>query len=207
MKLYIIEDNQILLQNLTILLNGENDIEVQGGAICAEDALKELQELEIDIVITDMGLPGMSGVEFIKELKIVKPHIQIIANTICEDNETVFDAIRSGASGYMLKGSTPRELIEALHELYSGGAPMSSKIARKVILEMQSETANEQYLLTPKEKEVLRLIEKGYSYQESAKELSVSRHTINSHIKKIYQKLHAKNKQEALLQARKIGII
>lgn len=207
MKLFIVEDDNLLLQNLNLLLSGENNIQVIGSSSSAEDALKKILNQEIDILLTDLGLPQMQGVEFIQEVKKMDSRLQVIVNTINEDNETVFDAIRSGASGYILKGSTPRELIEAINELYEGGAPMSPKIARKVILEMQSVTINEQYLLSNKEREVLKLIEKGCSYLESAKELHVSKHTINSHIKKIYQKLHVKNKTEAIIQARKIGII
>lgn len=207
MTLYIVEDDPLLLRNLEFLLGAEPDITLTGTAETAEAALKDSRLAQSDILLTDLGLPGMSGVELIGALKKTHPQIQVIVNTIYEHNETVFETIRAGASGYLLKGSTPRELIEALTELYNGGAPMSPRIAKKVILELQNENLQEQYLLSVREKEVLKSIETGLSYAETAKALSISTHTVNAHIKKIYQKLHAKNRTEALTKARQKGII
>lgn len=209
MKLYIVEDNIILLQSLHILLQGEPDIEVTGTFESAQHALRALKKSEgdINVLLTDLGLPDMQGDQFIYEVKRYFPQILIIVNTICEESQAVFNAIRAGASGYMLKGSSPRELIEALYELYEGGAPMSPRIAKKVIGEFQNNQFEESYLLSSREQEVLKLIEQGYSYTECATSLCISRHTVNSHIKKIYQKLHAQNKSEALLRAKQKGIL
>jgi len=205
--LFIVEDNLLLQKNLELLLNGEPEMEVLGTASSAEAALDALRECQPDILITDLGLPEMPGVALIQAVKARFPQVQIIANTIYEDNDTVFQAIRAGASGYLLKGSTPRILIEAIRELYEGGAPMSPRIAKKVIMEMQECAPEEQYLLTPREQEVLRLIEKGFSYAETGEALFISTHTVNAHIKRIYQKLHAKNRTEALTIARQKGIL
>ena len=207
MTLFIVEDNLLLQKNLELLLNGEPEMEVLGTASSAEAALDALRECQPDILITDLGLPEMPGVALIQAVKARFPQVQIIANTIYEDNDTVFQAIRAGASGYLLKGSTPRILIEAIRELYEGGAPMSPRIAKKVIMEMQECAPEEQYLLTPREQEVLRLIEKGFSYAETGEALFISTHTVNAHIKRIYQKLHAKNRTEALTIARQKGIL
>ena len=207
MTLFIVEDNLLLQKNLELLLNGEPEMEVLGTASSAEAALDALRECQPDILITDLGLPEMPGVALIQAVKARFPQVQIIANTIYEDNDTVFQAIRAGASGYLLKGSTPRVLIEAIRELYEGGAPMSPRIAKKVIMEMQECAPEEQYLLTPREQEVLRLIEKGFSYAETGEALFISTHTVNAHIKRIYQKLHAKNRTEALTIARQKGIL
>jgi len=207
MRVYIVEDDAILLQHLKILLNGEYNLEVVGSAIYAEDALEAIPLLNIDVLITDLRLLSMQGIEFIKKTKSIDNSIEIIVHSIAEDNEMIFQAIHAGASGYILKGSTPRELVESINDIYRGGAPMSPRIARKVIVAMQDTQIENQYLLTPKELSVLKLIEKGMSYIECATELCVSKHTINSHIKKIYQKLHVQNRTDALKRARKKGII
>jgi len=207
MKVFIVEDNELLLKNLEILLSGEEQIEVVGTSNNAEEALAKLEECEAEILITDLGLPCMQGVELVSVVRRDFVDLQVIVNTISEDSQTVFDAIRAGASGYMLKGSSPRDLIAALFELYEGGAPMSPRIARKVIAQMHENIPTDEFLLSYREKEILQLIEQGFSYMECASRLSISRHTVNSHIKKIYQKLHAQNKTEALTKAKQKGII
>ena len=207
MRIAIVEDNRLLLENLKLLLSGESNIEVVGDFISAEEALSRLKETDPEIILADLGLPGMSGIELIKRVKGEMPDVEIMAHTIFEDKENVFSAIKAGASGYILKGSSPREIIEALHNLYKGGAPMSPKIARKVIMEFQDEGIGGQYILSHREKEIVRLVEKGLSYKEISKKLSISPHTVHTHIKNIYEKLQAKNRQEALIKARKKGII
>jgi len=207
LRIFIVEDDPLLLQNLTLLLEGEKNIEVVGTASNAEDAVEALKELRPHILLSDLGLPKMPGVELIRHVASHYPDILIIAHTIFEESDTVFEAIRAGASGYLLKTASPRMLVESLFELFEGGAPMSPKIARKVIAAMQQERIEEQYLLSHRELEVLKLIEKGESYGECAKALHVSVHTINSHIKNIYKKLNATCKSEALLKARQKGIL
>ena len=159
------------------------------------------------MVLCDLGLPGMSGVELIKTLKKSMPAIEFMAHTVFDDRENVFSAIKAGASGYLLKGSSPRELIEALYELYKGGSPMSPKIARRVIHEFQDENIGEQFILSHREKAIIKCVEHGMTYKEIAVELSISAHTVHSHIKRIYEKLHAKDREEALSNARKTGMI
>lgn len=208
MRLYIVEDDLVLLRSLEILFGGEGAIEIVGSATRAEDALDKLGSIEAEILLTDLSLPGMKGIELICEVSQKLPGLLIIVHTISEENQTVFDAICAGASGYMLKGSSPRELIEALAELYEGGAPMSPRIAKKVIKTFQqNNTSSMESLLSTRELEVLKLIEQGLSYTECASHLCISRHTVNSHIKKIYHKLHASNKAEALLFAKQKGIL
>lgn len=207
MRIAIVEDNPLLLENLRLLLNGETGITVTGAFESAEDALPVLRELSPDVLLVDLGLPGMSGIELINKVKREIPGLDIMAHTIYEDKDSVFSAIKAGASGYILKGSSPREIIEALNELYEGGAPMSPKIARKVIMEFQEEGMNEQYLLSQREKDVVKSIEDGLTYKEIAHKFSISPHTVHTHIKNIYEKLQAKDRREALLKARKKGII
>ena len=207
MKVSIVEDDVLLRQNLKLLLSGETGISVVSVYGSAEEALRSIAKARPEILLADIGLPGMSGIELIRELKDQMPGLEIMAHTVFDDRETVFSAIKSGASGYILKGSTPRELIDALHTLAKGGSPMSPKIARKVIREFQDEGIDEQYLLSHRETEIVKEIENGLTYKDIAAKLSISPHTVHTHIKNIYEKLHAKDRQGALVAARKKGII
>jgi two-component system NarL family response regulator len=149
----------------------------------------------------------MSGVELIANVKEMLPDLDILVHTVFDSRDTVFSAIKAGASGYILKGATPRELVEAIQGLMDGGAPMSPKIARAVISEFQQNGISDQFLLTSREQEILKGMEQGFTYKELGNRLNISPHTIHSHIKKIYEKLHARNRRDALTKARKKGII
>ena len=166
MRLIIVEDDPLLLENLTLLLSGEEGLSVAGSYRSAEDALRGLRNAKPEVMLTDLGLPGMSGVDLIKKVKEEMPSLEIMAHTVFEDREMVFSAIKAGASGYILKGSSPREVIESIHALYKGGAPMSPKIARKIIHEFQDDVVSEQYLLTQREKEIVKRVEEGLTYKE-----------------------------------------
>ncbi len=207
MRVVIVEDNELLRENLKLLLSGEKGITVAGAFGSAEEALPLMKKTAPDIMLVDIGLPGMSGVELIKKVKDKFPAVEMLTHTVFEDRENVFAAIKAGASGYILKGSSPRELLEALDTLHRGGAPMSPKIARKVIREFQDERAHEPYLLSRREQDILREIERGLSYKEIGGRFNISPHTVHTHIKKIYEKLQAKDRQEALMTARRKGIL
>lgn len=207
MRLVIVEDDPLLLENLTLLLRGEEGITVTGAFRSAEDAMRGLESAAPEVMLTDIGLPGMSGIELITKAKEKLPELEIIAHTVFEDRDRVFSAIKAGASGYMLKGSSPRELIESIHALHKGGAPMSPKIARKIIHEFQDEATSRQFLLTQREKEIVKLIEEGLTYKGIGERLSISIHTVHTHIKNTYEKLQAKDRNDAISKARKKGII
>jgi len=207
MRIAIVEDNTLFRENLVLLIGGESDFDVCYNFGTAEEAYPVIVRDPPDILLVDLGLPGMSGIDLIKKIKSHHRGLEIMVHTIFDARDTVFAAIKAGASGYMLKGATPRELIESIHNLSQGGAPMSPKIARAVIGEFQDVDNNEQYLLTPREKEILIGLEQGFTYNELGSKLTISPHTIHSHIKKIYEKLHAKSRREALSAARKKGII
>ncbi len=208
MKIVIIEDNTMLRQNLVILLGGEDEIEVCGDFGTAEEAIAVLPELRPDLLLVDLGLPGkVSGIEFIAMAKEILPEAEALVHTVFDDREKVFEAIKAGASGYILKGASPREIIEAIHNLARGGAPMSPKIARAVINEFQDKAVEDAYLLTPREKEIMRGVEQGLTYKDLARVLGISHHTIHTHIKHIYEKLHATSRRDALIKARRKGIL
>lgn len=207
MRIAIVEDDPILRDNLVFLLNGEKNFEVYCDFGTAEEALPELLKSKPDILLVDIGLPGMSGVDLIQKVKSKLPDTDIMVHTVFDARNTVFSAIKSGATGYILKGASPRELVESIENLAKGGAPMSPKIARAVIGEFQDAAPDAHYLLTPREREILSELEKGLTYKELAAKLSISHHTIHSHIKKIYEKLHAKSRRDALSTARQRGLI
>lgn len=215
MNICIVEDNRILLDNLRLLLQGEADMHVVGGFTSAEDALAKTNWKQTQILLADIDLPGMSGVELIEQIKDRHPDVEALAYTICEDRAVVMAAIRAGASGYLLKGSTPRVLIESVRELHAGGAPMTPKIARKLIVEFrlqknargEMEDHGDAAVLTPREISILTLVEKGFSYNDIADELRISPHTVHTHIKNIYEKIQARTRQEMILKARRLGVI
>ena len=207
MKLAIVEDDPLLLESLKMLLGGESGITVIGTFRSAEDALPSVKDLKPEVMLVDLGLPGMSGVDLIRKIKEDLPESEIMAHTVFEDRENVFSAVKAGASGYILKGSSPREIIEAIHELHKGGAPMSPKIARKILQEFQDETVGDRYILSGREKDIVKCIEEGMTYKEISHTLGISSHTVHTHIKRIYEKLQAKNRGEVLSKARKGGFI
>jgi len=163
----------------------------------AEDAIAELPELEPNVVITDINLPQKSGIDCIIQVKNHQENIQFIMFTIYEDNDQVFEALKAGANGYILKNTAPEKIIEALVELHDGGSPMSPKIARKVLSSFNTKnTTND--LISKREQEVLELLSKGFLYKEIADKLNITLSTVKRHLNHIYQKLQVQNKTEAI---------
>ncbi|MBI1782833.1 MAG: response regulator transcription factor [Sphingobacteriales bacterium] len=196
----VIEDNAEFRQALETIIKSENDFMLTASFDSAEKALPSIQAKPVDIVITDISLPGMRGVELIVQLKQKLPQTQFMVCTIHDDDETVFEALKCGASGYLVKEPiTVEEIVKAIRDLYNGGSPMSPFIARKVISSFQkSIVTDENSLLSSREKEVLELLSKGLLYKEIAERLGVTHETVKKHLKNIYQKLHVQNKIEAI---------
>jgi two-component system NarL family response regulator len=207
MRVALVEDDPLLRENIAILLKGQPGITLLNSFASAEEALAAIPDMTPEIMVVDIGLPGMSGIDFIREVRSTRPEIEILAHTVFEDRDNVFSALKAGASGYLLKGGTPRELIEAIFNLYGGGAPMSPKIARSVIREFQEGAIEESYLLSQREQQIISSLEKGLAYKEIAAAFNISPHTVHTHIKNIYEKLQAKSRQEAFAKARRKGIL
>ncbi|MBU3715173.1 MAG: response regulator transcription factor [Ferruginibacter sp.] len=196
----VVEDNVQFRNGLESIIQSQNDMVLAGSYESAEKALNALPDNPTDIVISDINLPGMRGTNLILHLKDKMPHTQFMVCSIHDDDDTIFEAMKYGASGYILKNPvTADEILKAIHDLYNGGSPMSPFIARKVISSFQKPTVStESSLLSVREKEVLEFLAKGLLYKEIADKLGVSHETIKKHLKNIYQKLHVQNKIEAL---------
>ncbi len=196
----VVEDNDQFRNALETIVKDEADFTLAGSFDSAEKAMTGLVENPPDIVITDISMPGMKGTELILRLKDKILQTQFMICSIHDDNDTVFEALQFGASGYILKDPvTATEIIKAIRDLYNGGSPMSPYIARKVINSFKKSTGNEEsFLLSIREKEVLELLSKGLLYKEIADKLGVTHETVKKHLKNIYQKLHVQNKIEAL---------
>jgi DNA-binding NarL/FixJ family response regulator len=201
-KLAIVEDLEEVIEGLTAYISQDADLQLIAAYRTAEAAVLELPIIKPDIVIMDINLPGISGIDCIRQVKLTTPGIQFMMFTVYDNNDQVFEALKAGASGYLLKKTPPAQIIEAIKELKEGGSPMSATIARKLVtvfLENQPDSATrEADVLTPREKEVLNLVAKGLLYKEIAEQLQISFHTVRQHIGRIYEKLHVQNKTEAI---------
>lgn len=207
MLLTIVENDPVALNNLGNLLDGKPGITVTSSFTNGMDALNSLDMSSPEIILTELGLPVMHGIEFIGKVRRQKPDIDIMVYTTFDDRSSIFSALKAGASGYILKGGGSHELVDAIHNLHSGGAPMSPRIARKVVKELHDTVADEQYLLTHREIDVLKKIANGMSYKGISAALHLSVNTVHTHVNHIYRKLQAKTKREALIKGRRMGII
>ena len=198
----IVEDNAEICEGLEHTLSHTPGFECVCACRNAETALRKIPKCTPDIVIMDIQLPGTSGIECTEKLKRLLPNLQILMFTVYEDHEQIFKALEAGASGYLLKSATPEELIDALRQIESGGAPMSGEIARKVIHSFHKKPAgtDEQERLTRREEEVLQLLAEGLAAKAIAQRLFISAGTVNNHLKHIYQKLHVRSRLEAVVK-------
>lgn len=203
-RIIIVEDNEVVKDGFALILNSFNKYFVVNTYTNCEDALKNLKKDSPDIVLMDLELPGMNGIQGIREIKKAMPRAEIIVISVYENNHLVFDALVSGASGYITKNTSHIELLNAIEEVLAGGAPMSTKIAKMVVQSFQRNTNSP---LSPRESEVLDLLSKGKTYTMIAEELFITKETAKSHIKNIYSKLQVSSKSEALAVAKKNKLI
>ena len=202
-KVAIIEDRREIREALTMLINGTDGFRCGGAYRSMEEGLEKIKNELPDVVLCDIGLPGMNGIEGIRILKDRHPNLLVLMLSVYEDDERIFDALCAGACGYLLKRTSPARLIECLREAVQGGAPMSPEVARRVVALFRDirppERAN--YQLTPHEVRLLKLLVEGYNYKTAAIELGVSFHTIHYHMRNIYDKLQVHSKSEAVSKA------
>lgn len=209
-KVCIFDDNKNVRNSLQVLLHGNNGIEVTGVYESANNIEEALVLSGPDLVLMDINMPGTNGIEAVRQIKKTNPAITIIMQTIFEDDDLVFSSLRAGASGYLTKDAHPDTIIEAVKDAYKGGTPMSPSIAKKIIrqFQLQNKTVSAQeYNLTAKETEVLRLLADGLSYKMIADKLSMGYDTVHTHIKSIYRKLHVTSMGEAISKAIRNKII
>jgi DNA-binding NarL/FixJ family response regulator len=199
-RVAIVEDDEGLREQLARVLKTASDVKCVGAYASAEEALESLPAVKPDIVLMDIRLPNMSGIECVARLKEIMPSVQIIIVTVYEDSEKIFRALRSGASGYLVKSGPPEKLLEAIQDVTVGGSPMSPHIARKVVqhFRLLGPTAGEEERLSVREREVLDLLAAGYIYKEIGEKLKIATETVRTNVKHICQKMQVKNKMEAL---------
>lgn len=199
-RVIIVEDDKEMREGLELIIQSHQSLECIATCSSGEDALRVIPTDIPDIVLMDINLPGISGIECIRQLKPALPLTQFMMCTVYEDADNVFDSLCAGAAGYLLKNSPPSKITDSIIDLYHGGSPMSSTIARKVIHAFQPvEVQNTEFdKLTPREKELLDLLSKGYRYKEIAEKLFISFETVRTHIHNIYEKLHVQSRTEAL---------
>jgi Response regulator containing a CheY-like receiver domain and an HTH DNA-binding domain len=202
----IIEDDEKIRNYLAALIAGSGEFDLQANFPTAEEAILYFEKGlgdSIELVLTDIQLPGKSGIDFIGWLKPLRPEIQLMVLSAYDDADKVFKALKAGATGYILKNTEASKLIEALRDLRKGGSPMSNEIARKVVNTFQQEIDYKDLKenLSDREREVLQWLSKGFSYKEIAEKLFISVETVRTHIRNIYEKLQAGNKNEALRKA------
>lgn len=205
-KVSIVEDNAQFRSTLGNVINRSEGFKCIGQYGSAEEALEEIPKNVPDVVLMDINLPGMNGVECVARLKKLCPDTQIVMLTVYEDTDNIFNALKAGATGYLLKRTTREELLEAIRDVYRGGSPMTTHIARKVVQSFQRmESSSPTEALTAREQEVLECLAKGFLYKEIADKLGISYETVRTHIRRIYEKLQVRSRTEAVAKFLKSG--
>lgn len=201
----VIEDTEEIRLSLQTIINAEPGYRCTDTFASGDDALPALPQIQPDVVLIDIHMPGISGIECVKLLTPGMPRTQFVMFTVYQDDDSIYDALRSGAVGYLLKKASPSEIVNAIRDVYQGGSPMSSEIARRVVRGISGsdfkQTTSKLEILTDRENEILQLLAKGFLYKEIANQLSVSHETVKKHIQNIYKKLHVQNRTEAINKA------
>jgi len=218
-RVALVEDNDTIRLGLAALIDGTPEFECVGAWGSCEDMLTELREVRPGVLLMDIGLPGISGIEGLRRARALLPDLNVLILTVYDENDLVFEALCAGACGYLVKKTPPARLLEAIQEAYGGGSPMSSHIARKVVNLLRQTTgepqaspvddrkAEDAALLTPRERDILNGLAGGNSYQALARSLNISTDTVRFHIRNIYRKLHVHSQSEAVAKALRKGII
>ena len=200
-KILVFDDNRGRREALQLLIESSDDLEFAGARENCNNVEADILQLKPDVVLMDIDMPGTNGIEGLKRIRTQAPEVFIIMQTVFEDDEKIFTAIHAGAHGYFLKKTKPDKLIEGIRDVLEGGAPMTSSVARKVLhmfTQQSSDKRVNQFDLTDREIEILSMLGKGMSYKMIADAGNISFHTVNSHLKKIYEKLHVHSATEAV---------
>lgn len=209
-KVIITEDNDTIREGLALLINATDGMSCPVQYSSCETMLKDIENQQPDIILQDIGLPGISGIEGVREIRKILPDTVILMLTVYEDEENVFESLKAGANGYLLKKTSPAQLIEAIRDAHEGGSPMSSTIARKVVTYFQKgkkQSLTDEEKLTARELEILANLAEGNSYKETAANLFISIDTVRTYIRTIYKKLHVHSQSGAVAKALKKGLI
>lgn len=194
-RVFIYEDNDARRDSLAALLSLSSDLELAGSAPDCSTVMKDMEEACPDVVLMDINMPNVNGIEGLRQIRQTYPRIKVLMQTVYEDGERIFECIRAGASGYVLKRDPPQRLLQAIQEVHEGGAVMNAGIAQKVLAYFQPK---QDAGLTERERVVLQSLAEGLSYKMIADKLGVSYHTVNSHVKNLYAKLHVDSLGEAI---------
>jgi DNA-binding NarL/FixJ family response regulator len=199
-RVAIVEDDRGLREQLGQILGAAPDVRFVGACASGEEAIARIPALLPDVVLMDIKLPGMSGIDCVSQLKKAQPSLQIIMLTVYEDSESIFRALKAGADGYLVKSSAPEVLLEAIDDVRTGGSPISSHIARKVVrhFHLVGPSQEESENLSPREREVLNLLSSGYIYKEISDQLDIGIETVRTYVKNICEKMHVRNRLEAV---------
>jgi DNA-binding NarL/FixJ family response regulator len=209
MRIVIFEDNQTFRESLEFLIVTSTDLELCGAFADTHRLLQRMEALQPDVVLMDINIPGKNGIEATKEIKAHFPDINICIQTVFEEDDKIFASLCAGASGYILKNTASAKVLQAIREVAAGGAFFTPSIAKRVLLNFQEQPAGQASFiqLSEKEKEVLKYLVEGLSYKMIADKLQLSFHTVHSHIKNIYEKLHVNSKGEAVAKALKNKLV
>ncbi len=203
-KVALFEDNKKLRESLVQLINSTDDMICTGAFADANRLIPNMRQANPDVVMMDINMPGITGIEGVKIIKENFPGVHILMQTVFDDNDKIFAAICAGASGYMLKKTPPQKMIDAIRETYQGGAPMTPSVAVKVLemFRLQTKTDKNEFIdLSEREREILGLLVKGKSYKAIASDCFISIDTVSTHVRHIYEKLHVHSKSEAVAKA------
>ena len=209
-KILITEDNDTIRNGLALLMNAAEGMECIATFSNCEDMLQAMDSFQVDVFVMDIELPGMSGIEGVKRIKEKRPQAIILMLTVFENEENIFNALKAGACGYLLKKTPPAQLLEAIKDGFRGGSPMSSNIARKVVAFFQHAPVQKEKdatMLSEREKEVVASLSEGNSYKIIADKLFISTDTVRSHIRNIYKKLHVNTQSGAVARAIRDGLL
>jgi len=200
-KVAIVDDDKDMRSSLATLVRGADSLQLAGNYANAEAALKEIPRHPPDVVLMDINMPGMAGIECVRQLKALVPKVQFLMLTVYEDGDSLFNSLQAGASGYLLKRTTSTELLQAVRDVHGGGSPMTPQVARRLVQFFSKPQGGSSVTnLSPGEREFLQLLAKGYSYKEIADHMGISTDTVRYYVRTVYEKLHVHSRTEAVVK-------